>query len=112
MGKDKSKSRSPKTRSGFATGPNAANVAAAGAAAAAEAAQPVVVVEDPETALAKKQVLAKLTDMKKIEPKEERAKAFRVLLREWHPDKNAHQIDKATAVFQFLQKGKSLLSPK
>merc|ERR1712110_559361 len=66
--------------------------------------------EPPEIALAKKQVLAKLTTMKNIEPKEQRAKAFRELLRQWHPDKNPERIEMATAVFQFLQKGKSLLS--
>lgn len=68
--------------------------------------------EPPEIAQAKKQVLAKLTMMKNIEPKEQRAKEFRLLLREWHPDKNPERIDMATAVFQFLQKGKSLLNLK
>merc|ERR1711862_845603 len=62
--------------------------------------------DPPEIAQAKKQVLAKLTTMKNIEPKEDRAKEFRQLLREWHPDKNPDRIDMATAVFQFLQKGK------
>lgn len=74
--------------------------------------QAAPVKEPPEIAQAKKQVLAKLTVMKNIEPKEQRAKEFRLLLREWHPDKNPERIDMATAVFQFLQKGKSLLSLK
>lgn len=86
--------------------------AADAAAAAAIAAQSAGVKEPPEIAQAKKQVLAKLTVMKNVEPKEERAKQFRLLLREWHPDKNPERLDMATAVFQFLQKGKSLLNLK
>eukprot|EP00927_Polykrikos_kofoidii_P049230 TRINITY_DN4331_c0_g1_i5.p1 TRINITY_DN4331_c0_g1~~TRINITY_DN4331_c0_g1_i5.p1 ORF type:complete len:1022 (-),score=173.36 TRINITY_DN4331_c0_g1_i5:107-3094(-) len=70
------------------------------------------VAEPPEIQQAKKQVLAKLTVMRSLEPKEQRAKAFRELLREWHPDKNPERIEMATAVFQFLQKGKSLLNLK
>lgn len=68
--------------------------------------------EPPEIAQAKKQVLAKLTVMKNIVEKEQRQKEFRQLLREWHPDKNPERIEMATAVFQFLQKGKSLLNLK
>lgn len=68
--------------------------------------------DPPEIAQAKKQVLAKLTDLQKVEPKEQRAKEFRLLLREWHPDKNPDKLEMATAVFQFLQKGKSLLNLK
>lgn len=83
--------------------------AAAGAAASPQAAAAPPPVEDAETAQAKKRVLAKLTEMQKIEPKEARAKEFRTLLRDWHPDKNPEKKDMATAVFQFLQKGKSLL---
>lgn len=60
----------------------------------------------------KKRVLAKLTELQKVEPKEQRAKEFRNLLRDWHPDKNPEKKDMATAVFQFLQKGKSLLNLK
>ncbi|CAE7573723.1 unnamed protein product [Symbiodinium sp. CCMP2456] len=87
--------------------------AAAGAAAAATATpQQAQAVEDPETAQAKKRVLAKLTELQKVEPKEQRAKEFRLLLRDWHPDKNPEKKDMATAVFQFLQKGKSLLNLK
>eukprot|EP00435_Cladocopium_sp_Y103_P057782 s1350_g20.t1 len=79
-------------------------------AAANVAAPPqAAVVEDPETA-AKKRVQAKLTELQKVEPKEQRAKEFRNLLRDWHPDKNPENKDMATAVFQFLQKGKSLLN--
>eukprot|EP00439_Symbiodinium_sp_Y106_P040578 s2742_g4.t7 len=34
----------------------------------------------------------------------EKQKAFRKLLREWHPDKNPERVKMATEVFQFLQK--------
>ena len=62
-----------------------------------------------------------------VEPKEQRMKEWRELLRHWHPDKNPHRIEVcptvklvpascqlkplqvATAVFQFLQKGKPML---
>merc|ERR1711920_393921 len=86
--------------------------AAAGekAAAAAAPGKDAPVKDPPEIAQAKTQVLAKLTEIKKVEPKEERAKQFRLLLREWHPDKNPERAEMAKAVFQFLQKGKSLLS--
>ncbi|CAE7432876.1 unnamed protein product [Symbiodinium pilosum] len=92
---------------------NSGGAAAAGAAAGANAAgAQQAAVEDPETAQAKKRVLAKLTELQKVEPKEQRAKEFRNLLRDWHPDKNPEKKDMATAVFQFLQKGKSLLNLK
>lgn len=56
------------------------------------------------------EALQKLTKLQGIEPKEERAKQWRLLLRTWHPDKNPDKLEVATAVFQFLQKGKTLLS--
>lgn len=93
-----------------AAGGVSAGTAGASAGAAGVPVPQAAVNEPPEIALAKKQVLAKLTTMKNIEPKEQRAKAFRELLRQWHPDKNPERIEMATAVFQFLQKGKSLLS--
>lgn len=68
--------------------------------------------DPPEIAKAKKQVLAQLTVLKNVEPKEQRMKEFRQMLREWHPDKNPDRLDMATSVFQFLQKGKSLLNLK
>lgn len=110
-----SKSQRKRKKGKFTSEAPTANSGAAGAAAAANltaAPQPAVVVEDPETAQAKKRVLAKLTELQKIEPKEQRAKEFRSLLRDWHPDKNPEKKDMATAVFQFLQKGKSLLNLK
>lgn len=54
--------------------------------------------------------LAKLTKLQGVEPKESRAKEWRLLLRNWHPDKNPERVEVATAVFQFLQKGKTLLN--
>ncbi|CAE8628821.1 unnamed protein product, partial [Polarella glacialis] len=96
-------------------GPAAAAGAAAAAAGAVKAPpEPAAAAakEDPETAQAKKRVLAKLTELQKVEPKEQRAKEFRTLLRDWHPDKNPEKLEMATAVFQFLQKGKSLLNLK
>lgn len=66
--------------------------------------------EDPGIAKAKLEALEKLRSMQSVEPKEERSKQFRALLREWHPDKNPDKLEVATAVFQFLQKGKGLLN--
>ena len=34
--------------------------------------------------------------------------AFKKLLRDWHPDKNADRVQVCTAVFQFLQKARHL----
>ncbi|CAK0814462.1 unnamed protein product [Prorocentrum cordatum] len=59
---------------------------------------------------AKMVALQKLQELQKIEPKEARAKEWRMLLRNWHPDKNPDNKDVATEVFQFLQKGKNLLN--
>mmetsp|Transcript_76829 Transcript_76829/g.185904 ORF Transcript_76829/g.185904 Transcript_76829/m.185904 type:complete len:633 (+) Transcript_76829:2-1900(+) len=36
-------------------------------------------------------------------PEQQRKKEMKRLLLEWHPDKNAHRLDLATTVFQFLQ---------
>ncbi|OLP80612.1 hypothetical protein AK812_SmicGene38943 [Symbiodinium microadriaticum] len=55
------------------------------------------------------QALEKLMKLKEVEPRENRLKEFRILLRKWHPDKNPDQQEVATAVFQFLQKGKLLI---
>jgi curved DNA-binding protein CbpA len=53
--------------------------------------------------------LNQLTAIQKMESKDARSKEFRQLLRNWHPDKNPDKVEVATAVFQFLQKGKRLL---
>jgi len=66
--------------------------------------------DSEELKKAKMDVLAKLTGLQKVEPKEDRLKQFRSLLRDWHPDKNPENTDVATAVFQFLQKGKPLIN--
>lgn len=61
---------------------------------------------------AKKEVLVKLERLQKIDSKEARMKEWRSLLRAWHPDKRPDEVAVATAVFQFLQKGKLLLDLK
>lgn len=48
----------------------------------------------------------------KEEPPETRKKSWRGLLLEWHPDKHPEDTQNATAIFQFLQKGKALLDLK
>lgn len=55
------------------------------------------------------EALEQLTKLQKIGSREARVKEWRSLLREWHPDKNRDKVDVATAVFQFLQKGKRLI---
>jgi len=64
---------------------------------------------NPEVEKAKSEVLEKLMKLREVDPKEERIKRWRALLREWHPDKNLDRAEVATAVFQFLQKGKQLI---
>jgi len=64
---------------------------------------------NPEIEKAKAEALEKLMKLKEVEPRENRLKEFRILLRKWHPDKNPDQQEVATAVFQFLQKGKLLI---
>eukprot|EP00931_Biecheleriopsis_adriatica_P112222 TRINITY_DN8680_c0_g1_i1.p1 TRINITY_DN8680_c0_g1~~TRINITY_DN8680_c0_g1_i1.p1 ORF type:complete len:505 (+),score=91.76 TRINITY_DN8680_c0_g1_i1:49-1563(+) len=54
------------------------------------------------------QKLLKIRD----EPPDVRKKSWKQLLFEWHPDKHPDNKDDATAVFQFLQKGKALLDLK
>lgn len=64
---------------------------------------------NPEIEKAKADVLEKLLKLKQVEPRDARIREWRALLREWHPDKNPDRTDVATAVFQFLQKGKTLI---
>lgn len=64
---------------------------------------------NPEVEKAKAEVLEKLLKLKQVEPKDARIRDWRALLREWHPDKNPDRVEVATAVFQFLQKGKALI---
>lgn len=64
---------------------------------------------DPEIEKAKSEAMHKLLELKAIPNKDDKMKRFRKLLREWHPDKNLQNVEVATAVFQFLQKGKVLM---
>ncbi|CAJ1326828.1 unnamed protein product [Effrenium voratum] len=64
----------------------------------------------PEIEQAKLEALEKLRKLQSIEPKEARAKEWRALLRDWHPDKNPDKIEVAKEVFQFLQKGKTIIN--
>lgn len=66
---------------------------------------------DPEVDAAKREVLQRLMALKAVQPSDARMREWRLLLREWHPDKNPERVELATAVFQFLQKGRSILEP-
>merc|ERR1712176_718221 len=66
--------------------------------------------DSKEVQEAKLGALQKLTGLQSVEPKDRRMKEWRALLRQWHPDKNPDRLEVATAVFQFLQKGKKLLA--
>lgn len=97
--KDRSRSRRKKRR----------RDAAAGASAAKSMLSKAEGETSKELSEAKMEALQKLQALQKVEPKEQRAKEWRALLRNWHPDKNPDKVQVATAVFQFLQKGKKLL---
>jgi len=81
-------------------------------AAGTDAATPVSSEDRRKIAEAKKEVLVKLERLQKIDSKDARMKEWRSLLRAWHPDKRPDEVAVATAVFQFLQKGKLLLDLK
>jgi len=59
---------------------------------------------------AKADALKELQRLQSVEPKDVRMSEFRALLRCWHPDKNPDRVELATAVFQFVQKGKVLVN--
>lgn len=99
---DSSRSRSRKRRKEDPVDLDAEDPGAAGSAKEAQK-------ESKEVEEAKLLALQKLQKLQGVEPKENRAKEWRKLLRDWHPDKNPDKTEVATAVFQFLQKGKSLL---
>mmetsp|Transcript_7127 Transcript_7127/g.16853 ORF Transcript_7127/g.16853 Transcript_7127/m.16853 type:complete len:416 (-) Transcript_7127:84-1331(-) len=61
---------------------------------------------------AKAEALEELMKLRTLDTKEARMTEFRALLRKWHPDKNPERVEVATAVFQFLQKGKPVLEGK
>lgn len=67
-------------------------------------------IENPEIEKAKGEVLKLVLKMKDAGlALEERRRQWRALLREWHPDKHDDK-ERATAVFQFLQKAKSMIN--
>lgn len=68
--------------------------------------------ESPEVEKAKAEALEELMKLRSLETKEARMTEFRALLRKWHPDKNPDRTEVATAVFQFLQKGKPVLDAR
>eukprot|EP00439_Symbiodinium_sp_Y106_P077052 s1297_g16.t1 len=53
----------------------------------------------PAIEQAKLEALEKLRKLQSVEPKEARAKEWRALLRDWHPDKNPDNIEVAKEVF-------------
>lgn len=64
---------------------------------------------NPEIEQAKSEALKRIMSLKEAGLEtQERNKQWRALLREWHPDKHENK-ELATAVFQFLQKAKSLI---
>jgi len=65
---------------------------------------------NPEVDKAKSEALQELLKLREVNPKEVRMSEWRALLRKWHPDKNPDRVEVATAVFQFLQKGKAILN--
>jgi len=67
---------------------------------------------NPEVEAAKGEALEHLMKLRSVEPREARMSEWRALLRKWHPDKNPDRVEVATAVFQFLQKGKAILDEK
>mmetsp|Transcript_76683 Transcript_76683/g.197500 ORF Transcript_76683/g.197500 Transcript_76683/m.197500 type:complete len:455 (+) Transcript_76683:133-1497(+) len=83
--------------------------APAGDAAGSTAASKSAPTGNPEVEKAKAEALEQLMKLRSVQPKETRMSEFRALLRKWHPDKNPDKTDVATAVFQFLQKGKQVL---
>lgn len=67
---------------------------------------------NPEIEQAKSEALKRIMSLKEAGLEtQERNKQWRALLREWHPDKHENK-ELATAVFQFLQKAKSLIHPE
>ena len=51
--------------------------------------------------------LQRLLKINTLESKESRAKEWRTLLRQLHPDNNLDKMEFATVMFQFLQKGRA-----
>lgn len=71
---------------------------------------PAKEVAKPEIEKAKHETLQRVLKLRDADvTPEERRRQWRALLREWHPDKHEDK-EMATAVFQFLQKSRSLLN--
>ena len=65
--------------------------------------------ETEEIMEAKSQAVKRLEEIKDMQgTADQKEKAFKKLLRDWHPDKNADRVQVCTAVFQFLQKARHL----
>jgi len=103
-GKKKKKSKS---RSTISSSEDGEDDAAAASALMKNTAESTV---NSEVEVAKREAVLKLQELQSIDNKDERAKQWRLLLRNWHPDKNPDKAEVATEVFQFLQKGKSLIN--
>lgn len=108
-GSPSSGSSSGSPAKGPATSKAGEGPATASSSAAAQDTAPAPSNSSPETEKAKAEVLEKLLKLREVEPREARIRDWRALLREWHPDKNPDRVEVATAVFQFLQKGKLLI---
>lgn len=67
-------------------------------------------VSSPAIEKAKSEALAKLMKLREMKEHSARMREWRALLRAWHPDKNPDNLEVATAVFKFLQKGKALFA--
>ncbi|CAE8628384.1 unnamed protein product [Polarella glacialis] len=107
--KKRKKKKSKKKRSRSSSGSRSSSVKPVGEQGSADGEKAATQESNPEVEDAKKEALEKLMKLKTLEPKEARLKEWRLLLREWHPDKNLQRLEVATAVFQFLQKGKALI---
>lgn len=101
----RSSSSSKSSKSSKSSGVQAVD---ASTAASAEAAGQ----KNPEAEKAKAESLEKMIKLQAIEDMPARMKAYRELLRTWHPDKNPEKVEVATEVFQFLQKAKPMLDAK
>lgn len=103
--KGRSRTRSPSTLSSSSVRPTKKKITSAEEAALERES----VAANPEVEKAKKEVLQRLMALQAVQSIEDRMKEWRLLLREWHPDKNPNRVEVATAVFQFLQKGRTVL---
>lgn len=69
--------------------------------------------DSPAIEAVKAEVLQKIEQMRDITDKKQRLVEWRTLLRSWHPDKNADNVEVATAVFACVQQSRALLdAPK